>query len=95
MLQRHVVPLVTSKWYRLGVELFDERERHKLDTIETNHKNNVDESCFEMFRTWLQTDTNATWSRIVEALESPGINLASVAANLRKPFGKIVMFVHN
>ena len=28
MLQRHVIPCVASKWYRLGVELFDEREEH-------------------------------------------------------------------
>ena len=87
MLQRHVIPYVATKWYRLGAELFDEREEHKLDTIEANHKNDVDECCFEMFRTWLQTDTNATWYRIVEALESLGINLARVAADLRKFLG--------
>ena len=90
MLQRHVIPCVASKWYRLGVELFDEREEHKLDTIKVNHKNDADECCFEMFRVWLQTDINATWSRIVEALESPGINLTSVAADLRKLIGKRV-----
>ena len=43
-----------------------------------------------MFCVWLQIDINATWSRIVEALESPGINLASVAADLKKLIGKRV-----
>ena len=91
MLQRHVIPYVATKWYRLGVELFDEREEHKLDTIKIDHKNDADECCFEMFHTWQQTNTNATWSRIVEALESPGINLPSVAADLKKLISKVAM----
>ena len=84
MLQRHVIPRVAAKWYQLGVELFDEREVYMLNTIETNHKTDVDKCCFEMFRKWLSTHPNATWCRIVEALESPGVKLRSVAAELQK-----------
>ena len=91
MLQRHVIPYVATKWYELGAELFDEKEEHILGTIETNYSRDANKCCFEMFRSWLQTDTNATWSRIVEALESPGINLASVATDLRKLISKIAM----
>ena len=88
MLQRHVIPLVATKWYELGAELFDEREEYKLDTIDSDHKRDANKCCFEMFRMWLQTHTNATWSLIVEALESPGINLLPVAADLRELTGK-------
>ena len=95
MLQRHVIPYMATKWYELGAELLDEKEEHTLSTIEINYSRDANKCCFEMFRRWLQTDVNATWSRIVEALESPGINLASLATDLRELIGKIAVFVHN
>ena len=94
MLQRHVIPHVAIKWYELGVELFDEREEHILNTIESNHSRDANKCCFEMFRMWLRIHSNATWSQIVEVLGSPGINLTSVAADLKRLTGKIGRFVH-
>ena len=88
MLQRHVIHLVANKWHELGVELFDEKEEYQLNTIRSDHKRDANKCCFEMFHVWLQTHTNATWSLIVEALESPGINLQPVAAGLRELTGK-------
>ena len=87
LLQRHVIPHVASKWLQLGVELFDAREENKLDSIESNYSD-VNKCCFEMFRKWLKTRANPTWTQVVEALESPGIDLISVAADLKKLIGK-------
>ena len=84
MLQRHVIHRVATKWFELGAELFDEAEEYKLDNIETTHVNNVTKCCHEMFRQWLRTDINATWSQVVEALKSPGVELGPIAADLEK-----------
>ena len=80
---------MASKWFELGAELLDEREEHKLDNIESNHHSDVNKCCLEMFRMWLKTRVNPTWTRIVEALESPGVQLLSVSADLKKLVGKI------
>ena len=92
LLQRHVIPHVASKWLQLGIELFDAGEEHKLYTIESNHKD-VDKCCFEMFRLWLNTHVNPTWTQIVEALESPGVHLLSVASDLKKLIGKVNNYI--
>ena len=87
LLQRHVIPHVASKWLQLGVELFDVTEEHKLESIESNH-NDVNKCCFEMFRIWRKDRVNPTWTQVVEALESPGVGLKSVAANLKELIDK-------
>ena len=93
LLQRHVIPHVArSKWLQLGIELFDTGEEHKLYTIESNHKD-VDKCCFEMFRLWLDTCVNPSWTQIVEALESPGVHLMAVAADLKKLIGKVNNYI--
>ena len=90
LLQRHIIPHVACKWFELGAELFDAGEEHKLDTIESDHAN-VNKCCLEMFRLWLKTCLNPTWTQIVEALESPGVHLLSVAAHLKKLIGKLLI----
>ena len=89
LLQRLLISKVASKWHQLGVELFDAGEEHKLENIESSHKNDVNKCCFEMFRMWLKR-ANPTWEQIVTALESPGIDLASVAGDLKKQFTGIL-----
>ena len=84
MLQRHVIPHVATKWNELGIELFDEKDAHMLDTINPDNNKDVNKCCHEMFRKWLATYDNTTWHQIVEALKSPGIQLGSVAAELEK-----------
>ena len=84
MLQRHVIPYVASRWFELGLELFDEEEEHMLNNIESTYKDNTDKCCLEMFRKWSMAHNNGTWSQIVEALKSPGVKLAAVADKLEK-----------
>ena len=79
-----MIPNVASKWYELGVELLDEEEEFKLKIIESNYDKDVMKCCFEMFRVWLDTNSDANWRQIVEALKSPGVDLSSVAVNLEK-----------
>ena len=37
-----------------------------------------------MFWYWLSTNTNASWQQLIEALQSPGVGLPVVAADLEK-----------
>ena len=78
------IPHLASKWYELGTELLDEGKEHELDIIESNHKKDVKKCCIEVFRLWLNTHTDTSWYKIMEALKSPCIELASVAADLEK-----------
>ena len=85
MLQRHVIPHVASKWFQLGLELFDEKEEHLLNNIKSTQKEN-DDKCLEMFCVWTMSHSDATWSQIVEALKSPGVYLVAVTDELEKNF---------
>ena len=61
-----------------------------IDIIESNYGRDVKKCCLEMFRLWLNTNPNANWWEIVEALKSPGVDLSSVAINLEMKLGMCV-----
>jgi len=84
-LQQHVVPHVADKWYHLGVALLDEKKA-ELRTIKHDNNNKCKACCLAMFEYWLQIQPSATWNSLIEALESPCVELFTVAANLRKLF---------
>ena len=94
-LVNHVVPLVTSKWYDLGLQLLDPKDSHELDTIEADTKNNSKTCCRKMFSKWLQTDELASWDKVIEALILIGLNdvARSIKQLLRK--GAIIINVLN
>ena len=83
-LQRYVIPDVATKWYELGLELLDEKEEHQLNIIKSNYGNDVKKCCLEMFLLWLNTNSDANWYQIVEALKSPGVELSGIAVDLKK-----------
>ena len=79
----HVIPNVTSRWYILGVKLLKDQDSH-LDVIESNHAGDNEKCCMKMFWYWLNTNTDATWLQIIDALRSPAVKLPAVAADLEK-----------
>jgi len=66
-LEEHVIPLVATKWYGLGLALLDPGCKDSLDYIETKHKQDAQLSCRKMFSTWLQESSIATWYQLIEA----------------------------
>ena len=80
----HVIPHVTSRWYTLGVKLLNEDQESYLDVIESNHAGDNETCCMKMFWYWLNTNTDATWQRLIEGLQSPAVKLSAVAADLGK-----------
>ena len=80
----HVVPYVTPQWYELGVKLLKEDQESHLDVIQSNHTGDNRKCCMAMFWYWLSTNTSATWKHLIQALQSPAIELPVVAADLEK-----------
>ena len=77
---------VAPRWYELGIELFDEKDEYeaKLDLIKTNHQNNNEECCKEMFLYWLKTHPKATWQQLLDSLKSSTVQLGTVAAKIKE-----------
>ena len=66
---------VATRWYDLGVELFDSNTA-VLGVIKTSHQRD-DDRCSDMFKTWLEMKPDASWNRLVEALFRIGLNKAA------------------
>ena len=81
-----MLPLVTSQWYNLGLQLLDPKYAHELDTIEEDSKNDTKTCCRKMFSKWLTTDKLASWDKVIEALTL--IELNNVASNIQQLLGK-------
>ena len=59
---------IASKWEDLGVMLLDEKQRSTLSNIAKN-KQKVEDRCAELFKCWLELYTDASWNKLLEALE--------------------------
>ena len=81
-LANHVIPLVTTKWYSLGLQLLDDEYQNELDTIEMNTTNDVETSCRKMFQKWLSTEVLASWDLLIRALKA--IHLKTVANDIEE-----------
>ena len=66
-LEQHVVPLVATKWYGLGLLLLDPGCKYLLDDIEKQHEQDSQLSCGKMFGTWLDVCRVTTWYQLIEA----------------------------
>ena len=68
-LNRYVIPDVSSVWYKLGLELFDDKDVPLLDNIEANHRNKCESCCIEMFKLWCAKNPEGSWKQLLDALE--------------------------
>ena len=66
--------LITSNyahcWKEIGIELT--LSYATLEIIEANHPK-VQQRCTDMLATWLQKDVNATWQKLLKAIDSPAV----------------------
>ena len=78
-----MTPLVCTKWYDLGLELFHTEDEKEVDIIETNNKiEGVQTCCRKMFDKWLEYD-NVSWDQLVQAMRKIGLNhTATIIENL-------------
>ena len=74
-LNKHVIPLVSPRWYDLGLELLETKHERELDIIETNYRNDVVTSCRKMLSKWLETQSDsASWDQLIQAVKSIEMN---------------------
>ena len=72
----HVLPSVADKWRDLGVELLHPTliEQRVLEVILANHPHSVENCCKSMFEKWLNTQEDASWQQLLEALQTMQLN---------------------
>ena len=77
---------VCTKWYDLGLELFDTKDERKLGIIEENNKiHGVEKCCTKMFEKWLEyDDAHVSWDILVKAIRKIGLH--HLASQIEKLF---------
>ena len=81
-LNKHVIPKVATRWYDLGLELLEAKYVRNLVIIQANNRDDVSKCCRQMFMKWLDTQTDASWSQLIQAVKS--IELNDVAASIEQ-----------
>jgi len=71
---------IATRWYDVGLELID--SNNVLKEIKANHPDDVNTCCTVMFEEWLQRDPDASWSKLVTALNN--IEMKTAAASVTK-----------
>lgn len=63
---------VTPKWavYWKSIGRLLCIPKGQLDILGEDYSGKVERCCNEMFAAWLDTDLNATWEKVLEAIES-------------------------
>ena len=83
-LANFVVPQASSRWYYLGLQLFDPREEGVLHSMRKEANKSLEDQCTEIFHHWLETKKNATWNKLIKSLKSQSVNLPNVARTIEK-----------
>ena len=68
---------IILRWYDIGLELLEDRNGGILDLIKDDSKNDAEECCTNMFKTWLNRTPNSSWSQLIVALEKIKMNTAA------------------
>jgi len=84
-LQNFVIPKVSTHYNEIGIELYHDDDLSVLDEIRAANPSDYRKACLAMFQHWLSAyDSNASWSVLIAALKSPGIQLIAVSCELEK-----------
>ena len=83
-LANFVVPRASSRWYSLGIQLFDPRDERVLHNMKTESSKQPEQQCIEVFNHWLTTTINPTWNKLIESLRSSAVNLPNVARTIEQ-----------
>ena len=59
---RHVRPLIASRWEDVAVQLLSEEHQKEIDIIKANHHDDVEKCCSSLFTIWNQQQPEGvTW----------------------------------
>ena len=79
---------VKSKWYQIG--LFLKVDKEKLESFKLKHKKSGSadkESLCAVLSTYMSTESNPSWSTIVNCLRSAEVACTKVAEKIEKKHG--------
>lgn len=82
---------MAPNWYEVGAMLLEVEEEAQLELIQTDHGSDAKKCCMAMLQYWMKKHPKATWHHLVAALMSPGVNLDTVASDIKENFtGKMI-----
>ena len=84
---------ITPQWNSLGMQLLEDKCFEKLKIIEKNYPTDSERGCTEMFMHWLNVDTEASWKKLIDALEQIGQNI--LAEKIKEDVLKGIFIVHS
>ena len=80
------------------MQLLDAEQHDQLEIINCNHPNNVEECCRKMFNHWLTVDPDATWDKLLKALETIDYNALAKSIQISilqgNYFNKVAKYFH-
>lgn len=80
----HVVPKAAGKWKELGAQLLGDDCLGTLAAIEENCPRDAERCCKRVLEKWLETKNNANWDQLIQALESPSVQLNYLSSQINK-----------
>ena len=88
-----MIPLVSTKWYDIGLQLLDPKYENELNAIEADARHDAATCCRKMFSKWLNTDGLANWDKLMKALGM--VQLHCVAGDIEKLLlqGELLIYV--
>ena len=85
---RYVIPRVASRWLELGIELYQDADVPHLERIQRECPGNFTKACMQMLSHWRKAYVNATWNRLIKALQAPGLQLSAIALDIKRDLVK-------
>ena len=79
-----VSPNYAATWRKIGHYLG--LEDGQLDIIDHDHYHRAEDCCDTVLEQWLDTDTTATWDKVIKAIESPVVLWSTVTSHLREHY---------
>ena len=74
------VPRMSPKWEFIAVKLG--LKYLKDDLLNTKGERGADSKCLHVLQEWIESGDNVTWTRLIQVLKSPSVNLGSLANEL-------------
>ena len=71
---------IAPYWFEVGIELL--QNKYYLNLVETQHRDNKEQCCMQMLKYWLMVDDEASWNKLIDALQS--VHLNAVAARVKR-----------
>ena len=73
---------IDCDWFFVGEELLREEHYSYLNKIRHNYSYDVRRCCYEMLHYWLMVDSEASWNKLIDALQL--IHLNGIAERVKQ-----------